>query len=176
MHTQTTTDEKLMLDVKNGDLDALAPLFEKYNVQLYNFFLRLCKCKATSEDLTQNVFQRIIKYRNSFKTHSRFRPWVYQIARNELASHFRGHPQKAEFEKVEDIPEEETELTAVQDKTLFHALKQLSKEEQQIIELSRFQGLKYKEISAIIGNSESAVKVKVHRAIQKLRKHYFATI
>ncbi len=176
MHTQNSTDEKLMLKVKNGDLDALAPLFEKYNVQLYSFFLRLCKCKATSEDLTQNVFQRIIKYRSSFRFDSRFRPWIFQIARNVLASHFRSNPHKAEFKEVEDIPEEETESTEVQDKTLFLALKQLSKEEQQIIELSRFQGLKYKEISHITGNSESAVKVKVHRAIQKLRKHYFATI
>lgn len=62
---EQVNDEHLMQKVKNGDLNSLAPLFEKYHVKLYNFFLRLTRNKDISNDLTQNVFRRIISYRKT---------------------------------------------------------------------------------------------------------------
>ena len=70
---------------------------------------------------------------------------------------------------------EEMELE-IKKNTLYEALEQLSPEEREIIELSRFQGLKYQEISEITGNSVTAIKVKVHRAIHKLREFYFELV
>jgi RNA polymerase sigma-70 factor (ECF subfamily) len=60
-----------------------------------------------------------------------------------------------------------------QKETLKEALGLLSPEYREIIELSRFQDLKYEEISQITGNSVGAVRVKVHRAIKKLKDVYF---
>jgi len=59
---------------------------------------------------------------------------------------------------------------------LYEAMALLSEEQREIIELARFQGLKYQEISKITGNSVPAIKVKVHRAIKKLRELYFETV
>ena len=72
-----------MLLVKEGHLSELAELFERYHVKLYNFFLQLTLDKASSEDLTQNLFYRVIKYRQSWQPASgSFRSWIYRMARN----------------------------------------------------------------------------------------------
>ncbi|ALO15664.1 RNA polymerase sigma factor YlaC [Salinivirga cyanobacteriivorans] len=173
MHLDKLTDEQLMTNVRDGNLDALAPLFEKYHVQLFNFYLRMCHCKATSEDLVQNVFQRIIKYRKSYKGSGKFRAWLFQIARNTLNQYFQNHPKFSELEESPDEPVENMISQVEQDTVLFKALNALPKEQKEIIELARFQKLQYKEISCITGDSISSVKVKVHRAIKNLRVAYF---
>jgi RNA polymerase sigma-70 factor (ECF subfamily) len=171
-----------MQKVKSGDLDSLAPLFEKYHHRLYNFFLRMTHNKDISGDLTQNVFRRIISYRESYNTQWKFRTWMYQIARNVHLKHYQENKfLKSNYTETEHLAEdtksalEEMELETKKN-TLYEALAQLSPEQREIIELSRFQGLKYQEISEITGNSVTAIKVKVHRAIHKLREFYFELV
>ena len=68
-----------MLLVKEGRLSELTELFERYHVKLYHFFLRLTLDGPLSEDLTQNLFYRIIRYRQSFEpSNGNFRSWVYR--------------------------------------------------------------------------------------------------
>ncbi len=172
-------DEQLMQKVKNGDLDSLAPLFEKYHVKLYNFFLRLTQNKDISRDLTQNVFRRIISYRKSYDNKWKFKSWMYQIARNvHLKNYQKNKFLKSDFHETEKLEIdtksalEEMDMESKKN-TLYEALNQLSPEQREILELSRFQGLKYQEISEITGNSVTAIKVKVHRAMHKLRELYF---
>ena len=172
-------DEQLMIQVKCGDLDALAPLFEKYHVKLYNFFLRLTRNRSTSQDLVQSVFRRILTYRGSYNEEHKFRSWMYQIARNVHVNYYRENklqvsdfddPEQLKYDTDTAIEEMETEARK---KILYEALARLQPEQKEIIELSRFQGLKYREIAEITGYSETAIKVKVHRAINKLREIYF---
>ena len=73
-------DEEIMSSVKKGSVNMLAILFERYHVKLYNYFLRLTGDKGISEDLTQEVFLRILKYRDTFRHESKFTTWMYQIA------------------------------------------------------------------------------------------------
>ena len=175
-------DEQLMQKVKNGDLDSLAPLFEKYHVRLYNFFLRLTQNKDLSGDLTQNVFRRIISYRESYNEDWKFKSWMYQIARNvHLKNYQENKFLRSDYHETEELNNdsksalEEMEMET-RKSNLYEALNQLSPEQREIIELSRFQGLKYQEISEITGNSVTAIKVKVHRAMHKLRELYFELV
>src|SRR5580692_11859542 len=79
-----------MLRVREGQLSELTELFERYSTPLYNFFLRLTLDKALSEDLTQNLFYRVLRYRQSFDpTSGSFRSWMYRMARNVHADHLR---------------------------------------------------------------------------------------
>ena len=72
-----------MLLVKEGHLSELTALFDRHQVSLYNFFLRLTGDQASSEDLTQNLFYRVIRYRQSFQpAQGTFRSWIYRMARN----------------------------------------------------------------------------------------------
>lgn len=174
------TDEQLMLEVKNGELDSLAPLFEKYHVRLFNFFLRMTQNTNISEDLTQNVFSRILSYRESYNDQWKFKSWMYQIARNAKNKHFQlellltdTYADISDLEGDTNLSTLEENETALKNQHLMEALKKLTPEQQEIIELSRFQGLKYQEIAQITGNTVAAIKVKMHRAIQKLRTYYF---
>lgn len=178
-YVKQDNDEKLMSQVKKGDLDALAPLFEKYHIKLYNFFLRLTGNKSNSQDLTQSVFRRILTYRKSYNENYKFRSWMYQIARNEHLSHYSQNrinisdyidSEQLKYESQSALEEMESEYRK---KILYEAISKLTAEQREIIELSRFQGLKYREIAEITGSSESAVKVRSHRALNKLKKLYF---
>ena len=79
-----------MLQVREGQLSELTALFDRYATPLYNFFLRLTVDRMLSEDLTQNLFYRVLRYRQSFEPASgSFRSWVYRMARNVFADHLR---------------------------------------------------------------------------------------
>jgi len=173
------SDESLMIAVKKGDLDSMAPLFESYQVRLFNFFLRLTYNRDLSQDLTQNVFYRIIKYRNTYNPEYKFRTWMYQMARNILADHYEKNKlTTSDYYEADKITGNiENEFDEIEKKEqhqeLYEAMSKLSDEQRELLILSRFHGLKYEEISKINETSVGAIKVKIHRAINKLREVYF---
>ena len=85
------TDEALMIAVREGDLDQLENLYQRYRDPLYDFFSRLTGNRVASEDLVHDVFVRILKYRNTYQEANRFVTWMYQIARNARTDYLRKH-------------------------------------------------------------------------------------
>ena len=73
------TDEQIMNQVKAGELDNAAILFERYHVKMYNYFFRMNYNRDVSQDLTQNTFHRMLKYRKSFNNTMSFKNWIYRI-------------------------------------------------------------------------------------------------
>jgi RNA polymerase sigma factor (sigma-70 family) len=173
------TDELLMEAVKNGDLQQVSALFERYNKRIFNFLARMTMDRTLAEDLTQNVFLRIIKYRNSYKEGARFQSWIYQVARNVFSDHYQVHKNKfsdfVDIEKVSDHLQdsEENETIHEQEKLLQKSMSLLSEEQRELLILTRFQHMKYEEVAVIMDTTVANIKVKVHRAILKLREHYF---
>ena len=172
------TDEDVMNKVKSGNVKMLALLFERYHVKLYNYFLRLTADKGASEDLTQDVFFRILKYRETFRQESKFTTWMYQIGRNVHFDHLKKHRNEMPLEEkweeeiaAETRPEQKTQEE--QEAALLHrALSRLAPAKKEVLVLSRFQGMKYREISQLLDCSLASVKTQVHRAIKDLRKTY----
>jgi len=173
------TDEILMSNVKAGQLADLAELFDRYNVLLYNFFLKLTGESAASEDLTQNLFYRIIRYRHTFNIEQgSFKSWVYQMARNQHADYYRTEKKVSDLftqtsEDIESIPARETSNQEEEFQRLRLVLGKLGPVERELIVLSRYQGLKYAEIAKMKDVSVGAIKVQIHRAIKQLRNLYF---
>lgn len=175
---QTVTDNQLMEEVRDGQVERLAVLFERHHVKLYNFLLRLTGNQSISEDLVQDVFCRMLKYRATYKGTSRFTIWMYQIARNSHIDYLR----KAKSELPLDEQWEEavsTEISPLQQAEMGQeialmqrALSQLPLKKREVIILSRFQNLKYKDIAELLGCQIGTVKAHVHRAIKELRKIY----
>ena len=83
------TDELLMHAVQGGELDALGELFERHHRPVFHFLSRTTGDAALAEDLVQEVFVRILKYRHTYDASSRFDTWLFRIARNARADHFR---------------------------------------------------------------------------------------
>jgi RNA polymerase sigma-70 factor (ECF subfamily) len=173
------TDEKIMLRVKDGQLSDLSELFERYHLPLYNFFLKLTLDKTSSEDLTQNLFYRVIRYRHTFNTGSgSFKSWVYQMARNLHADHCK---QKQRITSVVQNTEELPERAAEENsgfkehdyEKLKGALAGLGPVDRELIVMSRYEGLKYAEIAKMKNMSVGTIKVQVHRALKELKVLYF---
>jgi RNA polymerase sigma factor (sigma-70 family) len=172
------SDEIIMKQVKDGNLAGLSVLFERYHMKLFNFMLKLTFDRIVSQDLTQNLFYRIIKYRHTYKPDYSFKSWIYQLARNVHVDYCKQQKKLTDqYTRVEDydetIPEENATFREEEYERLDKALSRLSPEQKEIIVLSRFQGLKYEEISTIHNLSVPAIKVQVHRAIKQLRQYYF---
>jgi len=176
---ETLSDNSLMLKVKDGDLDRLGLLFERYKKPLFGFFYGMNKDAELCEDLVQNVFFRILKYRYLFRGEGDFKTWMFHIARNVNHDHYRKN-KLGKRESVEDWNEKlghsDIYTTHVQQdeelKMLSLAMDRLPEDKREILLLSKFQDKKYKEIGEIIGCSEGAVKVKVFRALQDLKAVY----
>lgn len=168
-----------MIKVKEGDLDKLGLLFERYKKPLYGFFYGLTRDGELSEDLVQNVFLRILKYRYLFRGEGDFRTWMFHIARNVNNDHFRKNKLKAKdsLENWQDrLGSDENRSTEMQQdeelQLLSMAMERLPADKREILLLSKFQDKKYKEIGDIMGCTEGAVKVKVFRALQDLKEVY----
>jgi len=166
-----------MLLVKDGHLSELTELFDRYQVPLYNFFLRLTLDKATSEDLTQNLFYRVIRYRQSYQAaQGTFRTWLYRMARNIYADFYRQRqkePGQLRDTENEELADQSAGYSEADYRRLDDALALLPPDQREILVLSRYQGLKYEEISKIKDLSVGAIKVQVFRAIRQLRSLYF---
>jgi RNA polymerase sigma-70 factor (ECF subfamily) len=172
-------DNALMTGVRDGDLDKLGLLFERYKRPLCGFFYGINRDRELSEDLVQNTFFRILKYRHLFRGDGDFKTWMFHIARNVSHDHFRKNKirVKESVEKWEDhLGHEETQATSMQKadehELLSLALDRLPADKREIILLSKYQEKKYKEIGELLGCTEGAVKVKVFRALQELKVVY----
>jgi RNA polymerase sigma factor (sigma-70 family) len=173
------TDNALMLKVRDGDLDKMSLLFERYKKPLFGFFYHMNKDSELSEDLVQNVFFRILKYRYLFRGEGDFKTWMFHIARNVSHDHHRKNKLAAKdsLEAWEDkLGSDENRSSVMQREEemqlLSMAMDRLPEEKREILLLSKFQDKKYKEIGEILGCSEGAVKVKVFRALQDLKEMY----
>lgn len=174
------SDEQLMARIKNGQLDQLNELFNRYSKRIYNYFLKSTLERADSDDLTQELFIRVMKYRTSYKEGQAVQFWVFQIARNMLKDHFsKMKVQRDRFDSMEEIPEafdEPQEEEIEREKQLYKAMDGLAEDKRELLVLSKFQGLKYEQIAALRETSVSNIKVQVHRTIKELKDIYFDNV
>ena len=172
------TDRELMLAVRDGDVDQFGVLFDRYHQRLYEFFYRLGGNAALSEDLVQDVFLRMLKYRHTFRRDSEFRGWMYHIARTVRIDRFRTDREETPLTEGEaeniggagaralDGYMEEMERSEL----LQSALLRLPEDKRELLILARFQELKYEQIGSLLAIDVGAVKVRVHRAMSELRE------
>lgn len=164
-----------MLQVANGNLDMLSILFDRYHVRIYNFFYKMLRDKMASEDLTQDVFIKVMRYRTSYKQ-GNFTSWIYTIARNIFSTYYQHQKKERLTISEQEIKQEETTINNSEEiEHLHRVLQKLKPNERELIVMHRFQEIQYSQIAEILGSNENAVKVKTHRALKKLKDIYFQT-
>ncbi len=168
-------DVTLMSRVTNGEIDKMSILYEKYKMPVYTYFFKItCGDRESSEDLVHTVFYRAIKYRNSFSGQGSFANWIFRIARNAGLDYNRKKKKSYDYNSEvrsgainysdEDDYEKREQLAS-----LGFAMSKLEHEEREIIVLGKLECLRYKEIADILGTSEGNVKIRMFRAIKKLK-------
>jgi RNA polymerase sigma factor (sigma-70 family) len=171
---KSVPDEDVMLQVRNDEVEMLGVLFDRYQAPLYNFYTKMTQDRAVSEDLVQEVFLRILRYRQTYRPGTIFRTWMYQIARNTRLDQVRKTRPEGPFVSEPIAPTSVTDSAQQHQEAamLQRALMQLPEDKREILVLSRFQELKYDEIARLLGCEVGAVKVRVHRALQQLREAF----
>ena len=82
------SDVEIMLRVRDGETARLGMIFERHHKKLFNFFLRTIGRRQVAEDLTQEVFVRMLKSRQTFRGDRGFGPWMFRVAKNVRADYF----------------------------------------------------------------------------------------
>jgi RNA polymerase sigma factor (sigma-70 family) len=171
------TDENLMLAVRQGDVSRLGELFNRHHRALFDFFVRMTGNRAAADDMVQDVFFRMLKYRATFRDDSRFKAWMFHIARNARIDYYHKHQGEAVLEDDgANVPESPLpfpghRLEEEQNRVLLEcAMFKLSEEKREVLILSRYQEMKYEQIAELLGCEVGAIKVRVHRAIKELRE------
>jgi RNA polymerase sigma-70 factor (ECF subfamily) len=172
----TVNDEALMRAVREGDLAKLGSLFDRYHLALFDFLSRMTGSRHAAEDLVQEVFLRVLKYRATWRDGARFETWVFRIARNARADYFSGRdtvgPLTEEaMESPDAAPGPEGQLEQEHESArLQAALMSLREDRRELIVLARYQGMKHEAIAELLGIDTGAVKVRIHRALKELRE------
>ncbi len=171
-------DEALMLAWAGGDAAAFEQLYSRHRGRLYRFLLRQLRDPALADDLFQDVWQRVIGARMDWKPEASFATWLYRIAHNRMADHWRAlqyrPPVPADGdERAARIPDPDTPERTLsefeQRRRLQLALDGLPAEQREVLLLRLEQELTLEEIGAITGVGRETVKSRLRYAMDKLR-------
>ena len=172
------SDQELMRLVQAGDVSPASEIYDRYSSRIYNFAYRFLRNSEAAEDATQEVFVKMLKHANQFHGDAKLSTWLFSITANWCRDYLRKADNKAK--EAEDVlfqipaPAElapDRNLERRQDEQRIQkALSALTPEQREAILLSRYQGLSYAEIAQISGCSEGAVKTRVFRAMETLKK------
>jgi RNA polymerase sigma-70 factor (ECF subfamily) len=187
------SDEDLMKLCQDGDEGAYGILFQRYEGQALSFIHRLIGDQSRTEALGQEAFLRIFKDARSYQYPRSFTTWFYTIVRNLCKNELRWrsrHPTVSIEENVDHSDHGSSEHSArigdflesgstdplaglvsrEMNQKLEQGLRDLPELEREILILNRFQGLKYREISEVVGVPISTVRARIYAALERLRK------
>jgi RNA polymerase sigma-70 factor (ECF subfamily) len=172
------TDEELMLAYGAGDLASFQALYSRHRGPLFRHLTRQLRDAPLAEELFQDVWQRVITARERYRPDARFTTWLYQIAHNRLADHWRASQHRPSApedaaELAERIPDPDTPertLSAFEERRrLQRALEELPDDQREVVLLRLEQELSLEEIGDITGVGRETVKSRLRYAMDKLR-------
>jgi RNA polymerase sigma-70 factor (ECF subfamily) len=172
----TTSDAAIVRRVLAGDREAFRLLVDRYHDDALRYATHLLGHTADAEDAVQDTFLRAYRYLASYREQDRFRGWLWRILVNRCHTHAgdrarRPVPQEAETLAALSEPHSpEAELDrAFLRAELAEALATLPLEQREAVVLHFTDGLSYPEMAAATGVGVSALKMRVHRACERLR-------
>lgn len=171
--TRRIEEEILLLKIKHGDQEAFAVIYDRYVDALFRFVAFRVRSEEIAQDITSELFlkiwQRITVGKSEVKN---LRPFLYQMARNLVADHYRSAQETLPLEEAAEVVGEGEEDLQVQLSLaeVEKGLQNLKSEWQEVIILAYIEGFKHSEIAAVIGKSPAATRVLLHRARQELKR------
>lgn len=187
---RSPSDQELMLAYRDGDEEAFTLLFERFELRIFNYFLRHIGSRSLAEDLLQNTFLKLHRSRKSYQPSAAFSTWIFTIASNLLKDAARVEKRREGIVELEEAreriatgsspleplsmprqqnPEVETGQREIAD-YVRQAVQSLPLDQREVIILAKYEGFKYEEIAEILNLTPGALKVKAHRAMKTLER------
>ena len=183
------SEENLVNNIKNKDLNSFKVLVDEYQKKVLNTCNRFVNNREDAEDLTQEVFIEVYRSISGFRGDSKLSTWIYRIAVTKSLDFLRKRKRKKRFGIMKSISSEEKlreELKATdisnpgtqaenQDriKILNEALEKLPENQRVAFTLSKYDELSYQEIAEILETTIPAVESLIHRAKNNLKKRLY---
>jgi RNA polymerase sigma-70 factor (ECF subfamily) len=155
--------------------EAFERLFDEHAERLFSFLAYRTGSRVLAEDLLSDTFERVLRSRQPFDPRrGSERRWLYTIALNLLRDHARRQTHEARLMHTVGadarVEQPDAGLAAVEHRDELHrALATLGEDEREALALRYGADLKVRDVARIVGDGESAVEKRIHRALRKLR-------
>ncbi|WP_422859239.1 RNA polymerase sigma factor [Flagellimonas sp. S174] len=176
------SDEELVERiVANNNPMLFGKLYDRYAKMVYNKCYGFAKSQDEAEDLTQDVFLQLFIKLKMFKGKSKFSTWLYSFTYNFCVNYVNRNKQRKMSDKSVPVEDSEYKLSAeIPDENLFEmkskklkkALELISAEEKSLLLLKYQDGASIKELTELLELGESAVKMRLKRAKERLMETY----
>ena len=165
--------ERDLIERARSDKEAFGVLYDRYVVGIYRYAYARLGNAAAAEDVTEEVFINALRGISRYRDLGRpFSCWLYRIASNAIASHFRREPVTRELTELmpdASAPVEATALRHLEVAAVWHLVDQLPPQQRLAMTLRFKEDMSAREAAAVMGKSDAAVKLLIYRAVGRLR-------
>lgn len=152
-----------------GDPAAFEQLFERYSRRLVRFLTGMVG-PTQAKDLAQLTFLKVHENRHRYRVGASVASWIFTIARNSALDFLRSAPKRREvYGDEREAPAESVARDRLRDERVQLAIHGLPDDQRQVILLHWYGGLTFDEVGRVVGATGAAVRVRAHRAYEKLR-------
>lgn len=172
-------DLGLLERIRRGDNEGAAELFERYAPALLRFTDRMLSDRGAAEEVTQEVFVKVISRAHQYDGRAGVASWLFAIAANACRDR-RRRDRRAAVVSLDVVPEPRSKAEGIEAsmvseerrRAVRKALAGLSEEQREALVLARYHGMPYAEIAQTLGISVGAVKTRIFRAVETLKAHF----
>lgn len=148
----------------------IAEVFESYKRDVYQYVMSMLRDTHAAEDITQDVFLNVFRFAEQYHGKASLRTWIFAIARNAIADYWRKNHMEGPYHS--DVLPDQAVTMDLGESDFYEILGLLDKPSRDTVSMHLTGGLKHREIAAITGETEAAVKKRYSRALKQLRRYY----
>lgn len=182
MNLKKLSDEQLVsLYIESQKNIYFEQLYDRYADKIYRKCLSFVKDEAKAEDFTHDVFMKLVLNIGTYRETAKFSTWLYSITYNycidqiKIAKRYHENSIEDYFDVIDD-DSSETDVAEMEAHRLHQALQQIVPEDKSILMMKYQDEMSIKEISGNLDISESAVKMRLLRAKDKLKRVYLESL
>jgi len=156
---------------QGGDREAFHTLFDEIGPLITRFLRRRQSNSSEIEDICQEAMIAVFKSRHTYQPERPFEPWLFAIVRKVSGEHYRRARQRLDFQVlVDELPDIRSDSSSGHELEMREALGQLPPTQIEALALTKIRGLSVEEAAERTGTSVGAMKVRVHRAYESLKR------